>query len=79
MADGVRAALTELEERFANDKDKSELTKIIKELDGYLAQVKKALDGGTSPAEFQKLSKYRAALEQARETISMVWAASVKL
>jgi type III secretion system YseE family protein len=79
MADGVRAALTGLEDRFANDKDKSELNKVIKELDGYLAQVKKALDGGASPAEFQKLSKYRTALEQARETVSMVWAASVKL
>ena len=79
MADGVRAALTELEERFANDKDKTELTKVIKELDGSLAQVKKTLDTGIAPAEFQKLSKYRVALEQARETINMVWAASVKL
>jgi len=79
MADGVRAALTELEERFANDKDKAELTKVIKELDGYLAEVKKTLDAGTSPTEFQKLSKYRTALEQARETINVVWAASIKL
>ena len=79
MADGVRAALTELEERFANDKDKSELNKVIKELDGYLAEVKKTLDTGTSPAEFQKLSKYRTALEQALETVPMVWAASIKL
>ena len=79
MADGVRAALTELEERFANDKDKSELNKVIKELDGYLAEVKKTLDTGTSPAEFQKLSKYRTALEQARETVPVVWAASIKL
>ena len=79
MADGVRAALTELEERFANDKDKTELAKVIKELDGHLAQVKEALDAGIAPAEFQKLSKYRTALEEARETVSIVWAASVKL
>jgi len=79
MADGVRTALTELEERFANDKDKSELAKVIKELDGYLAQVKKTLDAGAPPAEFQKLSKYRVALEQARETVNIVWAASVKV
>ena len=79
MADGVRAALTGLEDRFANDKDKSELTKVIKELDGYLAQVKKTLDAGAPPAEFQKLSKYRVALEQARETVNIVWAASVKV
>ncbi|HYD04674.1 MAG TPA: EscE/YscE/SsaE family type III secretion system needle protein co-chaperone [Reyranella sp.] len=79
MADGVRAALTELEERFANDKDKTELAKVIKELDGHLAQVKEALDAGIAPAEFQKLSKYRTALEEARETVSIVWAASVRL
>jgi len=79
MADGVRAALTGLEDRFANDKDKSELNKVIKELDGYLAQVKKTLDAGAPPAEFQKLSKYRVALEQARETVNIVWAASVKV
>ena len=74
-----RPTLTGLEDRFANDKDKSELTKVIKELDGYLAQVKATLDAGASPAEFQKLSKYRTALEQARETVNIVWAASVKL
>ena len=79
MADGERAGLTGLEERFAHDKDKSELNKVLKELDGYLAQVKKTLDAGTPPAEFQKLTKYRAALEQARETLTMVWSASIKL
>jgi len=79
MADGERAGLTGLEERFAHDKDKSEFDKVMKELDGYLAQVKKALDSGVPPAEFQKLTKYRAALEQARESLTMVWSASVKL
>ena len=79
MADGERAGLTELEERFAHDKDKSELDKALKELDGYLAQVKKTLDTGVPPAEFQKLTKYRAALEQARESLNMIWSASIKL
>jgi len=79
MAQGERVALTGLEERFAGDRDRVELNKVLKELDGYLAQVKKSLDAGVAPAEFQKLSKYRAALEQAHEAATKAWALSVKL
>jgi len=79
MAQGERVALTGLEERFASDRNRVELNKVLKELDGYIAQVKKALDGGVAPAEFQKLSKYRAALEQAHEAATRAWALSVKL
>jgi len=78
MADGRKPAFTGLEERFVSDKDKNELNKVLKELEGYIAQAKKALDGGVSPADFQKLSKYRVALEQAHDCVSLVWTASVK-
>jgi hypothetical protein len=71
-------SLVGLEERFAKDKDKTELNKVLAELDGYIAEAKKALDGGLPPKEFRSLSKYHAALEQARETTVRVWALNVR-
>lgn len=79
MAGESKATFTGLEEKLAGDKDKVELNKILKELEGYQAQVKKALDAGVPPAEYQKLSKYQAALEQAHYAVGMVWSVSVKL
>ncbi len=71
--------LVELEERFAGDKDKKELNKLLSELDGYIAEAKKALDAGLPPQEYRNLAKYHAALEQARETAIRVWALNVKI
>jgi hypothetical protein len=68
-----RPLLTELEERFATDKDKTELGKLLAELDGYAAQAKKALDGGLPPEEFRCVSKYHAALEKAHEAARLAW------
>jgi type III secretion system YseE family protein len=79
MADEVRPKLTKLEERFSKDKDRTELNKLQKELEGYQAEVKKALDRGVSPAEYQKLSKYQTALQQAHDALPVVWAGNVKL
>lgn len=74
-----RIALVGLEERFAGDKDKTELNKLLGELDGYITQAKKALDGGLPPQEYRNVAKYHVALEQARETAVRVWALNVKL
>jgi hypothetical protein len=74
-----RIALVDLEERFAGDKDKKELDKLLRELDGYIVETKKALDGGLPPEEFRNVAKYHAALEQARDTAIRVWALNVKV
>ena len=79
MADEARPKLTQLEERFSRDKDQTELNKVLKELKGYQAEVKKALDAGVAPAEYQKLSKYQTALQQAQDALPVVWAGNVKL
>jgi hypothetical protein len=77
MADKV--TMVGLEERLAGDKDKVELNKLIAELDGYLAVAKKALDAGLKPEEFRNMSKYRDALQQARDVAPLVWASSVNM
>ena len=74
-----QVALVGLEERFAGDSSKAELNKVIAELDGYIAQAKKTLDGGLPPEEFRKMSRYRIALEEAREMAPKVWALSRKI
>lgn len=79
MAENERPTMVELEERFVKDKDKSELNKLLKELDGYLSAVKKELDRGLPPEEYRKLSRYRTALEQARDAALRGWAMTVKL
>jgi hypothetical protein len=79
MADESRPKLTGIEERFIGDKDRTELNKVVRELDGYQAEVKKALDGGVSPAEYQKLSKYKTALDEARSALDVIWAGSLKI
>ena len=71
-----RAALVDLEERFAKDKDKVELKKVQAELAGYHAEVKKVLDKGVSPQEFRALDKYRTSIEQAQALVEVVWATS---
>lgn len=72
-------ALVGLEERFAGDRDKTELKKLLSELDGYIAEAKKALDAGLPPQEYRNLAKYHAALQQARDTAIRVWALNVKI
>jgi hypothetical protein len=79
MAEGERVALVGLEERFAGDKSKVELNKVLAELDGQLVQTKRALDAGLAPQEFRNMSKYRTALEEARDVATKVWILSVKL
>jgi hypothetical protein len=79
MAD-QKIHLTELEEKLAGDKSKTELTKLYADLDKYIADAKKALDGGLPPEDFRNISKYRASLEAARNEVApMVWALSVNL
>ena len=51
----------------------------MSELDGYIVEAKKALDGGLPPEEFRNVAKYRAALEQARDTAIRVWGLNVKV
>jgi len=77
MADKV--TMVGLEERLAKDKDKVELNKLIAELDGYLATAKRTLDSGLKPQEFRNMTKYRDALQQARDVAPLVWASSVNL
>jgi hypothetical protein len=79
MAQTERPALTGLEERFAKDKDKTELNKVLAEIDGYLAATKKALDSGLPPAQFRSVNKYRVALESARDAANKAWLMLVKL
>jgi hypothetical protein len=73
MAAAQRPTMVELEDKLAKDKDKKELNRLLAELDGYLAQSKKALDAGLPPKEFRAMSKYRNALEQARDVASKAW------
>jgi hypothetical protein len=76
---GRQPALVALEERLAGDKTKAELAKVIAELDGYLADARKAMDSGLAPQEFRSVAKYRAALERARDAVSKIWALTVEL
>jgi hypothetical protein len=73
-----RPLLLALEERFATDKDKTELGKVLAELDSYAAQAKKAIDGGLPPQEFRSISKYHAALEKAHEVANVGWELTVR-
>ena len=73
MAQAERPALVGLEERLARDTNKTELNRLVAELDGYMSQAKKALDGGLPPQQFRALTKYRAALEQARDVANKAW------
>ena len=74
-----KMALLGIEERFANDKNKAELNKLLAELDGYMAATKKALDGGLPPEQFRNLSRYFQALQEAREVAPKIWAGAVNL
>jgi hypothetical protein len=78
MAPDNRPLMVDLEERFAKDKDKVELNKLLAELNGYAAQAKKAIDAGLPPQEFRAVTKYRTALEHASEAATLAWAATVR-
>jgi hypothetical protein len=71
--------LTAIEEKLAADKDRVELFKLYAELDKYMADAKKALDGGLPPDDFRNITKYRASLEAARDVAPLIWALSVNL
>ncbi|MBV8191980.1 MAG: hypothetical protein JO339_32420 [Alphaproteobacteria bacterium] len=78
MTSDQRPLMVALEERLATDKDQTELRRLLAELDGYAAQAKKTIDGGLPPHEFRFVSKYCAALAQARDAANLAWELTVR-
>ena len=61
--------LLELEKAIKADDSGQKKTAILQQLAEDQASVKRAIDAGAAPAEFQKLEKYNAALHAATKVV----------
>ena len=73
MPDQERDSRLDVEEKLAGDADGTELNGLLTRLDAYVARAKKSLDEGLPPDEFQAVSKYKLALEAAKDVAEKSW------
>ncbi len=59
----------DLEERLKEDQDGSRKAAILEELSSTQRAVKRRLDDGVAPGEYEKLTRMHAALEAAKQTV----------
>lgn len=77
MGDGEKSKmyLTDLEFQLADDEDGSLRDRICADLDEQGAAVKRAIDGGLSPEDFQIAEKLQVALGAAQAVVRETWKA----
>ena len=72
MAD-EKIRMVEMEERLAADQDGSYRDSVCAAIDGELADLKRQIDAGVPPDEFEQAAKLRSALERANAVVKLVW------
>lgn len=68
------AAMLDMEEKLAQDDDGAYRKKVRDILDKHAGEVKRALDAGLPPNEFERAKKIEEAIQAASVTIDGVWA-----
>jgi len=69
----VTLDMLDMEAKLMKDKGGSYRKEIMDRLSEYSAQVKKALDSGLSPAEFQDANRLKDAVDAASTVVDKVW------
>lgn len=65
--------LLDLEDRLAEDSSGAYRGQLIEALRLDLSEVKRRIDAGLSPQEFESADAYRGAIESAIEVVDKVW------
>lgn len=73
MTDDTPFTMLELEEQLQTDASGQLRDRLLAELQDQAQQIKRQLDRGVPPQEFQTLSRLQAALEAASLTVKVVW------
>lgn len=73
MTDETAFTMLALEEQLQADSEGQFRDRLLAELEAEAQQLKRQLDRGVPPQEFQTLSRLQAALDAARLTVKVVW------
>ena len=73
MAENPPVNLLALEEALRADEGGRLKQSLRDEIDQYRGQVRRTLDAGVPPAQFQALSRWLVALDAAGEVVEAVW------
>lgn len=65
--------LLDIEENLKKDRDGTYKKEIMDQFAAHLSQIKRAMDSGLPPEEFQKMEKLKNAVDAASDVVEKVW------